>query len=452
MRNKKRIGIALIIAAIMLSISGCSKSAEEAPELLEPASVGISTVKVERRDFYYADLINVTVTPETAELYFTMDGEVETVRVNSGDLVQEGQVLATIDQSELLERIKEAQEEAAYIESSYAYELRQLDLGVQIAQLQYEKLQQDYTRQQAAKTDQGRARITDESSAAAEESREEESSGEESSQPEESSSAEESSAGDSGENSGEESSNEESSAGTEESSDISQQPVVPEEPGSSITEYDLQQARLNIQQAQLAYTQKQEEYGQKQQQQQKQIRTLLDKVGEDTLKAPFSGRVVALRCNEGERVNEYKTVIILANENKMQLRGDKYSNSSLRSADKLDVVIDNEVYEVTYIPYDDEYYYQAALNKQVLPSRFAFKTGTSAEFSQSGTVRMYRQYSENALVVPKACVQSDEMGSFVYQAKDGQRVKTYITIGIATSTHIEIVDGLNEGDEIYGRE
>lgn len=454
MRNRKKIGI-VAIASILL-LSGCGRSVQEAPELLEPASVGVSTIKVERRSFYSADSIDVSVVPETTELYFTMDGQLSSVRVNEGQLVKEGEVLATIDQSDLMDQIKEVQEEIGYIETSYAHQLKQLNLAVQIAQLQYEKLQADYERAQqpsdrsiaqAPQAQEREASELQENSEGDEESRTDESAADESSLPEDSAENSEDSSDQTSEDSSNESSTEESSDSGEESSTIAPQPPV-----SGVTQYDIEQARIKVRQAELAYTQKQEEYQHKASQKQQQRQILLDKVGEDTLKAPCSGRIVSVLCNEGERVNEYKTVMILANEDVIQLRGDKYSNSSLKRFTKMDVVINNQTYEVTYIPYDEEYYYQAALNKIVLPSRFSFKTEPEVQFGESGTVRVYREYSEDTLVLPRACVQSDEMGYFVYKAQDGQRVKTYITIGITTATHTEVVDGLHEGDEIYGRE
>ena len=452
MRNRKRIGIAAIASILLLS--GCSGSIQEAPQLLEPASVGVSTIKVERRSFYSADSIDVSVVPETTELYFTMDGQISSIRVNEGQLVKKGDVLATIDQSDLLDRIKDVQEELSYIETSYAHQLKQLDLAVQIAQLQYEKLQQEYEHSQqrpersiaqAPEAQEREDTDLQENTDGGEESRTDESASEESSSAENSSESSETIDSDSAsEETSQESSSEESSELGEESS------TAPPVPG--ITQYDVEQSRIKMRQAELAYTQKQEEYQRKVSQKQEQRQMLLDKVGEDTLKAPCEGRIVSVLWNEGDRVNEYKTVMILANENVMQLRGEKYSNSSLKRYTKMDVVINNQTYEVAYIPYDEEYYYQAALNKVVLPSRFSFKTETEACFGESGTVHVYKEYSEDTLVLPKACVQSDEMGYFVYKAEQGQRVKTYITIGITTATHTEVVDGLQEGDEIYGRE
>lgn len=491
MRSMKKVWSAIVAAVLLASmLTGCSQKEEgSVPELLTPAAVGESTIKVERRDFYSVDNITVSVVPETIELYFTMEGKIQDLTVNKGQLVKEGEVLAVIDQSDLLEQIKDLQEDIAYTETQYGYQLDQASLSVQIAQAKYAKLQDEYEKQEKLKKEaeaaakaaaenplvqQGTLWLAEENSlneestkapeneeetSAAEESSEasEGSTPEESSAPEESSESSEVSEPEESSESSEISAPEESSAAEESSEssvpEESSRPVV-EDPGVKpvgITNYDLKQAQLLVEQEQLVYSQKQDEYDQKLSQQQKKMQTLLSKVGEDTLKAPFDGRVVDLKYNEGDRVGDYDTVMILANENTMMLRGDKYSNSSLKKM-RVDVLIDTEVYEATYVPYDDEEYYQAGLKKIVLPSRFTFTPGPNIKFGQSGTVRVYREFSEDTLVVPKGCVHTDDIGDYVYKVDNGVRSKTYITVGIRTKTHIEVIDGLNEGDEIYGSE
>ncbi len=299
----------------------------------------------------------------------------------------------------------------------------------------------------------------------------------ENSNPEESSTIDESSKVDDGseESSGtigdselpgenDESSDSSGSAGDKEESSESGQPSEPQKPEDSqnpeeeqqpqigITKYDLQQVRLVVQEAQLAYDQLKENYAQEVSQRQSEMQSLLDKVGEDTIYAAFSGRVVKINVNVGDYVRQYDTVMLLVNEEVTLLRGKKYSNAYLARVANMDVVIDGKTYEIEYIPYDEEEYLKRSLNKETLPSWFEMEETEEVSFGESGTVRVYIDYSLDTLVIPSSCVQKDDLGDYVYKFEDGQRVKTYVTIGIRTATYAEILDGLNEGDDVYGTE
>ena len=450
MRNRKTLGIAVLAAGLMLS--GCTggKQAQTAPELLEPVSVAENTICVERRDIYSANTINVTVVPEVQELYFTMDGVIEHIEVTEGQSVRKDQVLATIDQQNLLDTIKECQKELTYKETIYSYRLEQADLKIRIAEAGLAQLQEAYDQQEQKKAEaEAAARkaanqttvIQPMQALPAEESgentEEQESSGDiEGSLPEESSEPEESS------NPGESSVNSQ----PEESRPVE----VPVQSG--ITAYDLKQAQLSVQQAELEYGQLQDEYRQEIDQQEKELQSLMDKVGEDTILAPCDGRIVSIQASPGSSVRAYDTVMLIANEKVKMLQGDKFSNNALIAAKNMDVLIDGTAYAVTYIPYDEEEYLRANMNKESLPSRFTFDAPEDMEYGESGTIRIYKEYSPNALVVPAVCVQQDDMGTYVYKADDGQRIKTYVTVGIKTISYAEILEGLSEGDEVYGAE
>ena len=94
------------------------------------------------------------------------------------------------------------------------------------------------------------------------------------------------------------------------------------------------------------------------------------------------------------------------------------------------------------------------MNGESLPTWFEFpgdEDGTQHHitYGMTGTVRLYRGYKANTLVVPRGCVSSDEYGAYVYLDQDGQRTKTYITLGLETTTYYEVLEGLKEGDMLY---
>ena len=62
--------------------------------------------------------------------------------------------------------------------------------------------------------------------------------------------------------------------------------------------------------------------------------------------------------------------------------------------------------------------------------------------------KIHAQKAENTLVLPYEYVQTDSEGDYVYAVENGIVVRKNVTIGIASSTEAQIVDGLNAGDKI----
>lgn len=54
--------------------------------------------------------------------------------------------------------------------------------------------------------------------------------------------------------------------------------------------------------------------------------------------------------------------------------------------------------------------------------------------------------ADNEIIIPYDAVYYETDGSYVYVAKDGMAVKTYVTTGIFDENSIEIVDGISDGD------
>ncbi len=57
--------------------------------------------------------------------------------------------------------------------------------------------------------------------------------------------------------------------------------------------------------------------------------------------------------------------------------------------------------------------------------------------------------TENVLTVPKDALYSDAAGKYVYAVTEGNRTKTYVTLGIEGLNDYEILAGLKEGDKVF---
>lgn len=112
MKTTGQRGRAFLLAACLLGawcFAGCGQQGQQAPELLEPVSVKMDTAAVERGSVYTAQCYDGAVIPAVQEAHFAVSGQVSAVHVAPGQMVQQGQVLAELDESDLLEQQQQLQ-------------------------------------------------------------------------------------------------------------------------------------------------------------------------------------------------------------------------------------------------------------------------------------------------------------------------------------------------------
>lgn len=128
---KKRIVAALIISCILLG--GCGKEAVKVPELKEPVSISESCCSVETGILEIPEMDFATVLPTKYKQCFLRDMEIQNIAVEYGDMVKEGDVLATADTGDARQRLKEAKAQYQYNEQSFAIteEIYQYRIGQQ---------------------------------------------------------------------------------------------------------------------------------------------------------------------------------------------------------------------------------------------------------------------------------------------------------------------------------
>ncbi len=128
----KRMGLLL---TLILLLSGCSaKETEPAPELMEPVGASQDTTVVVKKEISERQSLNGKVTPERAELSFTMDGNLDTLYVAVGDKVKKGDLLAELDKETLTEQIEELTDRIADAKKDNAYVNQQLQYDILISE------------------------------------------------------------------------------------------------------------------------------------------------------------------------------------------------------------------------------------------------------------------------------------------------------------------------------
>lgn len=189
-------------------------------------------------------------------------------------------------------------------------------------------------------------------------------------------------------------------------------------------------------------------------QQEEALEVYKAQLDQNQILAPFDGRVVDIKGNMGQWVDAYVTMVVLADEKEMIIQGEAYSNATLKSALKIEAQMGQEAYSATYLAYEDAEYTRKMIQKEVLPTRFVLQKSQerALEYGEGVTICVYKAIENDTLYLPSAAIHRDEVGSFVYQQTEGRREKVYITIGVSNATYTQVLEGLEEGDEIYETE
>lgn len=137
-RIKKSIGIGLAAIMLATSLTGCSNTQSESdvPSLYEPAAIKAATVQVEKGDLYNMAELSVTVVPTVEKLSFKEGGFIQSVEAVPGQMVQAGDVLVRLDQSDLDKEVERQERNLSAVYARNSYALQQASLSIDIANLQ----------------------------------------------------------------------------------------------------------------------------------------------------------------------------------------------------------------------------------------------------------------------------------------------------------------------------
>lgn len=133
---------------ILTGITGCSNEVQTAPELLEPVGVKMSTATVRRDTVYTVESFDGELVPYVEELHFVSDGKLGEILVLPGELVKEGQVLATLDEESVNKQIAALDDDIYEISSLGKFSDRQATADIGIAKAELEKMRAEGASQQ----------------------------------------------------------------------------------------------------------------------------------------------------------------------------------------------------------------------------------------------------------------------------------------------------------------
>lgn len=175
------------------------------------------------------------------------------------------------------------------------------------------------------------------------------------------------------------------------------------------------------------------------------------KTGRDKLIAPCDGRVVFINeLSPGDEVKAYDTIVCVSDDSKKKISSKYVSEISYTGDCRIYALIGAKEYALIPIPADTQKNLSISLKGGEIRSEFEFEEADmDIEIGQYALVCLSSRRKEDVLIAPKNALLSDVAGKFVYKIEDGVRVRCQVKVGTTTKTSVEILEGLEEGDEVY---
>jgi macrolide-specific efflux system membrane fusion protein len=177
------------------------------------------------------------------------------------------------------------------------------------------------------------------------------------------------------------------------------------------------------------------------------LKQLKEELELNKLGSPVSGIVTYIsNIKEGDMVDAYTTVVTIADPTVLHLEYKGDSASDFKLGMKVELTINKETYQgevvltPTSVPYEqyEKYKDTVLIKPEVLPA--------GVEKGDRASIRLVRDFSENAVIIPKRALRSYMGKNLVYVLEDGLRVEKYVKTGVQTSTEVEIIEGILPGE------
>lgn len=177
------------------------------------------------------------------------------------------------------------------------------------------------------------------------------------------------------------------------------------------------------------------------------LKQLKEELELNKLVSPVSGIVTyIMSVREGDMVDAYTTVVSIADPGILQLEYKGDSAKDFKLGMKVELTIDKKTYQgevvltPSSVPYEqmEKYKDTILIKPEVLPP--------GVERGDRATIKLVRDFSENAVIIPKRALRTYMGKELVYVLEDGLRVEKYVNTGVQTSTEVEIVEGIQPGE------
>lgn len=186
----------------------------------------------------------------------------------------------------------------------------------------------------------------------------------------------------------------------------------------------------------------------------RELEELQKKHTQNQIIAPFDGVIVALEeVAAKETVSKDMYYVAIADTGILYARCENISQSLVNAMQRVAFWCNGKEYEAVYEPIPDSVFIEMKNNGEVIYSSFRIlEPDENLKHGIWGKIKLVSSIKEDVLLIPQIAIVADAGGRYVYQQKDGVRVKTYVTTQTSDGIMTEVTGGLAEGDVVYVQE
>jgi len=191
---------------------------------------------------------------------------------------------------------------------------------------------------------------------------------------------------------------------------------------------------------------------------QQSLEQVQKQLNDATITAPFDGEVAKVYVDEKDTVSTATTIIHLIDPSRMELNIDvdevdvaevKPGQRAIIEVDALpDLLLEGEVGSINLLPEEEGgvIVFEVKIN-------FDAPEGIGLRIGMSASADIVINERSNALLVPDRAIKQDSQGNTVVKVMVNEQIeeRTVVT-GISDGFETEIVDGLEEGEVVIGRQ
>lgn len=203
---------------------------------------------------------------------------------------------------------------------------------------------------------------------------------------------------------------------------------------SNANSYELQMANLDVEAAKIRHLDS------------------LEKLENNSLKAPFDGEITFVGAEEGDYVEPFVPVLSIINDENLIFECDPERARHLREDMEVEIEVNNEKYRgIVVQTYEDILFLGEDALKEHKVQIEVFDIPAHTERGELGRMEIILEESKNTIAIQKTVVHTFGQRIFVYVLRNGIKVEQDIAVGMETRTKIEVSEGLTVGDLVIIR-
>lgn len=175
-------------------------------------------------------------------------------------------------------------------------------------------------------------------------------------------------------------------------------------------------------------------------------------IGYICITAPYDSVVAAVSsARENSYVSKGTAMVALETGKEPMITCDYMTETTVNKVYSCYALVRGQRIELEYVPYSKNEL-KVIINNGVSPvSKFKLKNIEDSKFyvGDYASVIVIKNFRGNVLGIPQNAVYSDLSGSYVYEIKDGERIKRPVVLGLSDSANVEVIEGLEEGVRVY---